>query len=534
MEYIKRFKLGNILYEFCDETARKKIEEIFEKIEEQISDAVWDEGLWTVQPWLDGDVYAKDGYSYCADFELEPNTTYTIQISEDDGQTLYVGSLDNSVSQQGFYQIFTTDDTGIVPIWLISGRKEDAYKDGTIKACLVKGSTPIWQGENILKWVGDWAIRSSVKDTYPYNRFLDMYSPFGKYFSFNTGAYNEDHRAGEVWSGLTIGCPTYAGATEAGMRLEVPNGGVDFSFLNGMQGGTDVCLDFNMGIWGAATGAKYIFAFNESDIGTQYNRFIIEKGAIPMYLTKEGIMVKEDNTATVDATEGNWKTINLYNLESRTKALEEIAFASELGFSDVLEGEVFAVQKELTSRTLTHSWDFKSSLVDTVSSVEAVINNVATQTDNGIFIGYGNATDGYMKGNIFFENVFGRGKEVEIDVYSMIPSFDSSSHGRFIMFDSTTSNFDEGLIYRNTGAWSFYLNGGWSSEFSDLAKDCFNGKTVKIRVDEDGTTKLYADGALLGVCSLTMPETSVNIAIGSDARTYTGITISGMRIYDLI
>lgn len=531
---IKRIKLKNIIYNLCDETARKKIEELFERIESQISDAVWNEGLWTVQPWIDGNVYVKDGYSYCADFQLEPNTTYTMQISEDDGQTMYVGNLDNSVSQHGFYQTFTTDDTGVIPIWLISGRKEDAYKDGTIKACLIKGSVPIWQGENILKWVGDWAIRSSVKDTYPYNRFLDMYSPFGKYFSFNTGCYNEDITVGETWSGLTIGCPTNSKATEAGMRLEVPNGGVDFSFLNGMQGGTDVCLDFNMGIWGGATGAKYIFAFNESDIGTQYDRFVIEKGAIPMYLTKDGIMVKEDNTATVDATEGNWKTINLYNLESRTKALEEVAFASELGLSEVMEGEVFAVQKELTSRTLTHSWDFTSSLIDTVSSIEAVINNVATQNDNGIFIGYGNATDGYMKGHVFFENVFGRGKEIEIDVYSMIPSFDSSSHGRFIMFDSTSSNFDEGLIYRNTGAWSFYLNGGWSNEFSDLAKDCFSGKTVKIRVDEDGTTKLYADGALLGVCSLTMPETSVNVAIGSDARTYTGITISGVRIYDLI
>lgn len=285
--------------------------------------AEWESGLWTVQPWLNGEAYAKDGYFYCADFQLEPNTTYTVQISEDDGQTMYVGNLTNSVSQHGFYQTFTTDDTGIVPIWLIKGRKEDLYKDGTIKACIIKGSNPIWQGEDIFKFVGDWAIRSSVKDTYPYNRFLDMYSPFGKYFSFNTGAYNESHNEGETWCGLTIGCPENAGATEAGMRLEVPNGGVDFSFLNGIKGGKDVCLDFNMGIWGGATGAKYIFAFNESDIGAQYDRFVIEKGAIPLYLTKDGIMVKEDNTATVDAAEGNWKTINLYELESRVKALEE-------------------------------------------------------------------------------------------------------------------------------------------------------------------------------------------------------------------
>lgn len=295
--------------------------ELPDKPEEQPKE--WDSGLFDITPWINGEGVSKNGYSYAVDFQLEPNTTYTVSISESDQQTMYIDIDLESVDEAGGYQTFTTDETGVQTIWLLNpGRRYQDYLNKTIKACIVKGFTPLLQGNGTSSLPSGWALKAWDKTDYPYNRFLDIYSPFGRYFSLNTGAYNENVTSGDTWCGLTIGCPSYSGATEAGMRLEIPNAGVDFSFLKtGEENNKCATLDFNMGRSSDVKSGRYMFAFNEPGI-PNYSRLTVESDSIPMDFTSSGIRVKDCNTPTANRDDGNWKTINLYQLEARVSALE--------------------------------------------------------------------------------------------------------------------------------------------------------------------------------------------------------------------
>lgn len=285
----------------------------------------WDSGLWTIDPWINNEPGFVQGFYNAQTIQLEPNTKYTISISENDGRTLYVagenGVIYQSVEELGGYQTFTTDETGRQTFWLIMpGRRYDDYINGTLKACIVKGGLPKMQGKDTtLVSQGGWAVKTYSNASGLNNKFLDVFSPYGKYFSFNTGCYLDDPTEGATWSGLTIGRPEYPNACEAGMHLAVPGAGTDISFLNS---GSFAQLVFNMGIYGTSLEyGKYMFAFNEPGVNC-YARFQIFKDAIPMYLTAEGIKVKNSNQAVADENEAEWKTVNLYELESRVAALE--------------------------------------------------------------------------------------------------------------------------------------------------------------------------------------------------------------------
>lgn len=279
----------------------------------------WDSGYWTLEPWLNNGWASDSGFGNVQSIQLEPNTKYTISISENDGRTLYTSIENASVEETGGSQTFTTDETGLQKFWLIDGRRYDDYVNGTIKACIVKGGIAKTQGEGVNK-IADtgWSVKTYENAPGDLNnRYLDIYSPFGKYFSFNTGAYSDDPSGDLTWCGLTIGRPNYSGATEAGIRLDVPDAGVDLSF---MRFDTYAMLDFNMGT-GAGLSGVYKFAFNEPGV-PNYARLLIFKDAIPMYFTAEGIKVKSNNQAVKTENEAEWKTVNLYELESRVVALE--------------------------------------------------------------------------------------------------------------------------------------------------------------------------------------------------------------------
>lgn len=286
----------------------------------------WDSGYWSIDPWINNEPGSAEGYSNSQTIQLEPNTKYTISISENDDNTLYIagenGGIYSAVQEYGGYQTFTTDETGRQTFWLLTpGRRYEDYINGTIKASIVKGSLPKMQGKGVTKVSKDgWVIKTHENAPGELNnRYLDIYSPFGRYFSLNTGAYNDDPTAGDTWSGLTIGQPSYSGANEAGIHLAVPGSGMDISFMNA---GILAELVFNMGVYGASLEyGKYMFAFNEPDVPS-YARFQIFKDAIPIYLTAGGIKVKNNNQAVKNENEAEWKTVNLYELESRVAALE--------------------------------------------------------------------------------------------------------------------------------------------------------------------------------------------------------------------
>lgn len=296
-------------------------EAIRQIVEAEEAEKAWDSGLWTLDPWLYNAPADVSGYGNCQSIQLEPNTKYTVSISEDDGWTLYVDINGESVAQTDCCQTFTTDDTGLQRFWLIDGRRYDDYVSGKIKACIVKGGVPKAQGEGVIRLeTTGWAAKTYENQPGALNnRFMDIYSPFGKYFSFNTGAYNDDPSDGNTWCGLTIGQPDYSGATEAGIHLAVPGSGMDFSFLS-----KDSCavMDFNMGINSSSLeSGRYIFAFNEPE-ASNYPRFQVLSDAVPVYLTAGGIKVKNSNIAAAREDESDWKTVDLFELEARVAALE--------------------------------------------------------------------------------------------------------------------------------------------------------------------------------------------------------------------
>lgn len=192
-------------------------------------------------------------------------------------------------------------------------------------------------------------------------------------------------------------------------------------------------------------------------------------------------------------------------------------------------------------KILIHQWIFNDTskteterLTDTVGGVVATLGYNAELLDNGLYLSYGNAN--YMKAYASMPSVFGRSKEVEVDVLEFKGNWDSGNHGRFLMFDDASAGaFDEGLIFNATKqTWCIYdSSNGWDDGFSGLEKNAFSGKTVKLRVEKDGTTTLYLDDEVIGVSKNKFLAKNTTLGLGSSSRAATGVRITAVRVYDL-
>lgn len=191
-------------------------------------------------------------------------------------------------------------------------------------------------------------------------------------------------------------------------------------------------------------------------------------------------------------------------------------------------------------KTLIHNWNFSDieksddeRLTDTIMGVKAQLGYNALLEPDGVFISYGSKD--YMKAYVYMENVISRGCYIEVDVASFNGNWDASQHGRFIMFDDSSTSFDEGLIFNaNRKQWAFYdSSNGWSDSFPSLEMNSFSEKTVGIEILEDGTTSLYVDDELIGVSTVKTSEKNVNLILGAAARAATGSRISHVRVYTL-
>lgn len=102
----------------------------------------------------------------------------------------------------------------------------------------------------------------------------------------------------------------------------------------------------------------------------------------------------------------------------------------------------------------------------------------------------------------------------------------SDNNKRFIM-----GEYNQGLIYRNTGAWGFY--GGTSAwEMTELTDgNLFDGSTVKVYIDGDNKWHIYKDGVLIFEPVNALPITT--LTIGSyNGNSIQGGIITGARIYN--
>lgn len=189
---------------------------------------------------------------------------------------------------------------------------------------------------------------------------------------------------------------------------------------------------------------------------------------------------------------------------------------------------------------LIYNWDFRNSLIDTISGTEFAIYGGATQGQNGITFSNSNQY-GKVLTPINMNN-----KTLELDV----ASFDASSQNTNI---SVIMNTNFSNPYYNTGAlrwsnsnnyWGCYLdnNGNsraWSKWSDGLDKTFFSGKTVKIKYEDNNRITLFVNDEIIGTLQGSYTyfgETGLYIggfeSVNADGNYFYNAVITGLRIYD--
>ena len=199
---------------------------------------------------------------------------------------------------------------------------------------------------------------------------------------------------------------------------------------------------------------------------------------------------------TYDTTENNEVVVNVENSGGGT---------SEGGY----------IQRKLLD------FDFTKSLTDTVRDYTPETANVTQDSQGAHF----NSTSAYLK---LPKNVSINEITLEIDVVEM--NITSGTHRRFIIGNGN----DSGLIYRSNGKWAFYSNSWVETQETDPY--FFDGKTVKVHIDNQGNWKIYVNDNLWFEPTISLnlnnTDTSKYLIIGSrDGQTIYNAIISGLRIY---
>lgn len=190
----------------------------------------------------------------------------------------------------------------------------------------------------------------------------------------------------------------------------------------------------------------------------------------------------------------------------------------------------------VTVSTLTalYSWDFTSSLTDTVQSLEATTN--ATQSSSGV-------TFSEAGQYVALTGVYDTNRTYVIDIGTFTKQ-SPNAYGRVWMVDTDTTTSSGGQGYITTGYGKggdlFYI-GAWEtsniivSADDDADGSYYENSTVGFYVDSDGYVSVYKDGTLLGTSTTAISKsTGANIYIGSSG---TGdylydLIVTGYRIYE--
>lgn len=175
---------------------------------------------------------------------------------------------------------------------------------------------------------------------------------------------------------------------------------------------------------------------------------------------------------------------------------------------------------------LTNSWDFTSgSMTDSIAGFTAVSTG-CTLDSSGLTVGKADARCALGYGLIT------PGSAIEIDVASAEGKMEAGKHGRCFMFyeNPDAGAIAAGLVYRHqTGNWAFYF-GNWGNDLSN-DKNLFNGKTVRLEMDDNGYFSMYVGGALVGKSNVSWQAIYSGFAIGGYADSFYNITVSAVRIY---
>ena len=308
----------------------------------------------------------------------------------------------------------------------------------------------------------------------------------------------------------------YIESSDVSMRVKI--GGSATRQLNTVNGQTVTPSQSQQSI--AVQGDYVLGAINVAPIPSEY---VIPTGIKSISANGTGIDVKAYEYVDVNVSGGGGTTIDSEG-EYTVDTQDSVTMAS--GYNGII-----SVAK---TKTLIHSWDFKTGLTDSVGSLSATLSNGASQGSTGVSIG----------GSTQCINIpvpFKVNHTYEIDVASMSKAF-SSGHGRLFMIDAS-----QGFAAQNGSTWKIYLqlSGAWLQSGASSLTD-LSGKTVSIvagntfaQKDSSGTynvspISVYIDGVLFLRTWASWKNTANTqyMKIGYTAQSFYNCVISGFRIYD--
>lgn len=228
------------------------------------------------------------------------------------------------------------------------------------------------------------------------------------------------------------------------------------------------------------------------------------------------------------------------------------------------EGKSDTFNVTVTDSGYLYYWDFTESLTDRVNGTVAVLNNISANgvTSDGIVFSLDNLiydTPSRRQG-IILDNVFGRGKCIEIDLKNVSLTTDGTSRSVITLWDgvtrkpsgsynsfgyhysATASNNRYGIVTSDQGHW------GYPTTSSVGTTTYLNGNcTVKMTIDSSGNIAVYKDGTDMNIkyssASMTITDANAkNVVIGAYDYSYESdggyanikdATISGVRIKNL-
>ena len=210
----------------------------------------------------------------------------------------------------------------------------------------------------------------------------------------------------------------------------------------------------------------------------------------------------------------------------------------------VLEGEVDVSEEPAPPQPdIIYDWDFTQSLVDSVNGSTAAINSTSYGTieQNANGLEYTVSSANSLAGNVKCADVVltpGDTAEFEIETDALFSGNSGTRGPIYRLFNGTILEIlNPGIMvigfrgqYDKFFAW--YGN-GWKDVFSAEDPNFFNGKKVKITVEENGNLKVYADDVLIGTLGTTS-QTYTGLCFGNanaaKKETYGDMTIKNLRV----
>lgn len=251
--------------------------------------------------------------------------------------------------------------------------------------------------------------------------------------------------------------------------------------------------------------------------------------------------LKQNLVVTATYYNGTTATITNYVLSGELTAGTSIITAIYGGKTATFEVTVTGAD------TMLYNWDFKNSLVDSVSGATA--DTTATRDSNGLTFSSANK---YLD----LGTVYSRDRTYEIDIsYIGTPDSASAAYRRIFAFGengTNTSSNTTALVVAMSDyrpGWYWYLGTSWDSAAIGNAVSTvdtynyFDGKTMKIYIDSSGYGHVYAktigadDSTYIEVGASHAPladysTANAHVYAGGESDRLASARITGYRIYE--